>query len=166
MGFLKKSKKLSNFWKYISLSLALAVVVGNSPVFSQTTGSNEIEASLTLMSKIFDPPKEGAPQQTIGGATRGNCPTGDLASVIFERTDSGITARLPDGMANQVFFNLRNASNTTLYQGFIPVEENTASVTNNVLGEIDLNSQTYTWSMAIICGQALRPGSPVFQGEF
>ena len=165
MSFLKKSKKLSNFWKSLSLSLALTIIAGNNSAFSQTTESNEIDASMTLMSRIFDPPKEGAPQQTIGGATRGLCATGNLADVSFERTASGMTAQLPDGMANQVFFNLRNTNNTTLYQGFIPVENNTASITHNLLGDIDLDGQVYTWSMAIICGQALRPGSPVFQGK-
>jgi hypothetical protein len=146
------------------LSLTLTIA-GSSTVFSQTaTNETQITDSTTLMSKAFNPPNEGEPAQTVGGASRGLCSGGDIASVSFNQTSSALTAQLPAGMAEQVFFSLRDANNNTLYQGFIPVENNQAHITGDVLGSIDANAG-HTWSMAVICGRALRPDSPVFRGN-
>ena len=145
------------------LSFALSTIP-TSTVVSQTSQESQLKESTDLMSRAFNPPNEGEPAQTVGGASRGLCSGGDLANVTFQQTNSALTAQLPEGMAKQVFFSLRDENNTTLYQGFIPVENNRASITNGVLSQIDADSQDYTWSMAIICGRALRPDSPVFQG--
>ena len=167
MKSLMRNRHLLAFCKFASLSLALVLGAGNQPAFSQANNDhNDINDSTTFMSKIFNPPNEGAPAQTVGGATRGVCSEGDLANVTFERNRTGITAQFPEGMANKVFYNLRNADNITLHQGFIPVENNTASISTDLLSETADASQIYTWSMAIVCGQALRPDSPVFRGPF
>ena len=147
----------------LGLSFALTAIAASS-VVSETAADAQLRESTDLMSRAFNPPNDGEPAQTVGGASRGLCSGGDLASVTFKQTSSALTAQLPAGMAKQVFFSLRDANNTTLYQGFIPVKNNTASITNDVLGQIDAASQDYTWSMAIICGRALRPDSPVFRG--
>ncbi|AFY39737.1 hypothetical protein Lepto7376_3540 [[Leptolyngbya] sp. PCC 7376] len=165
MSFLNGNKKILNFGTCASLSLALTVATGTSTVFSQTPANSEITDSTTLMSKAFNPPNEGEPAQTVGGASRGLCSGGDLASVSFKQTSSALTAQLPEGMAKQVFFSLRDASNNTLYQGFVPVNNNQALISGDVLGDLDAANGDYTWSMAIICGRALRPDSPVFRGN-
>jgi len=123
--------------------------------------------------EAFNPPNEGEPVHTMGGASRGACSSGPVQDVKFfqkqnDQSQTVLEAHLPAGLAQQVFFSLRGENNETLYQGFLPVDAqtNTVRVNYQSLGNLQEapSYQAYQWSMAIICGQALRPDSPVFQG--
>jgi len=120
--------------------------------------------------QAFNPPNEGEPVQTVGGASRGTCATGSISDVkFFMKQDdlavSFLEAALPAGMAKQVFFSLRSADDQTLYQGFLPVdtETNSVQIPYHTLAQL-ADGTTYNWSVAVICGKSLRPDSPVFQG--
>lgn len=163
------STRFTKSFLYLSMAAIATVaapLLSAEIALSQNTAS-PLDSSVTPMSKeAFAPPGEGAPKQTVGGASRGNCPTGSVNDISFSRTSSSIKATLPSGMAQQVFFSLRDSSNKTLYQGFLPVnqQDNSVQVNSNVFGSLN-NQSSHKWSMAIICGRALRPDSPVFQGS-
>ncbi|MGA0200099.1 MAG: DUF928 domain-containing protein [Prochlorotrichaceae cyanobacterium] len=150
-----------------------------TPIFNQLlrkaiAGTIAVLAPLNLASEAqaqaFNPPNEGEPIQTVGGASRGTCSIGPISNVKFfmkqdEQSGTVLEAHLTEGMAKQVFFSLRNSEDETLYQGFLDVdtEQNTVQVPFQNLAQIAEDSH-YTWSVAVICGKALRPDSPVFQG--
>ena len=162
----QKNTKLSNKSLGIGLSL-IFIVMGADIVSSQTVESLDIAEGITLGAMPFNPPNEGEPIETVGGGSRrGFCLEADLANITFQKTQSTLTANLPAGMAEQVFFSLRDSLDNTIHQGFLPVNNNQASIPDDILSQTSTTSQPYTWSMAIICGEALAPDSPVFRGSF
>jgi hypothetical protein len=125
---------------------------------------------LATLRKVFVPPGDDAPEQTLGGATRGGCAAGPLneVKVVTKHNDLAqpfLEAQLPQGMAQQIFFSLRDSNNQTLYQGFLPVEQDHSlvQVEYHDLATLQENKE-YKWRMAVICGEALSPDSPVFEG--
>ena len=146
----------------LALNLMLSIT-SISMVLSETeeTTINDEDVPSVVKPKPFEPPNEEEPARTVGGASRGNCSTGDIAKITFQTTESTLTASLPEGMAEQVFFSLRDPQNNTVFQGFIPVIDNQA-----VISDLEVAEEEHTWSMAIICDRALRPDSPVFRGTF
>ncbi|MEY2978279.1 MAG: DUF928 domain-containing protein [Prochlorotrichaceae cyanobacterium] len=146
--------------KLFARSLLASTIVFASPVAI-------VESSLA---QAFNPPNEGEPVQTVGGASRGTCSSGPIQDIKFFQKQNDLSqpileAQLPPDMAQQVFFSLRDANNETVYQGFLPVnaDTNTVKVDYLSLGNME-TANSHRWSMAIICGKALRPDSPVFQG--
>ncbi|MGA0199245.1 MAG: DUF928 domain-containing protein, partial [Prochlorotrichaceae cyanobacterium] len=129
--------------------------------------------SITLVSHAFDPPNEGEPVLTLGGATRGSCSDQPVANVqFFKVTDPGnpplLKAVLPPHLAKAVFFNLRNPQGQTLYQGLWAVDDVSHAVRIPLTTLAPLSSdEQYQWSMAILCGSTtLRPDSPVYKGTW
>lgn len=157
------------FWLHSSVAIASVLGISLGSVNSVLAEFSLRGVGAGIAAKeAFTPPGEGAPTQTVGGASRGSCATGSLTDVRFtgQNGQSILTAQLPENMAAQVFFSVKNEINKTIYQGFIPVTqpENRVEIKSNLIGTLNAK-ETYTWSMAIICGTALRPDSPVFQGN-
>jgi len=126
------------------------------------------------VSQAFDPPNEGEPVFTLGGATRGGCEglsaSGDVQ--FFQPTGanrrSTLKVVLPPNLATQVFFNLRDARGQTLYQGFLPVETASHSLSIPMADLAPISeAERYDWSLAILCqSNSLRPDSPVYKGKW
>lgn len=155
----------------LSFALSLALVPG-LPARSQLPSS--ITASVT-----FEPPGEGEPGETAGGASRAPdgklCPQ-DAAAVdpgvmpLMPATNYGQTIAshptlylyLPKTSASQVYLSVRDKEENEIYQGFLP-----AIATGGIVG-LQLPAEaaaletgkTYKWSVAIVCGRLLRADSP------
>lgn len=155
--------------RFVRWTVASTIALA-SPLAVMESAFTHPDTGVLFLANAFNPPNEGEPVQTVGGASRGTCETGSLSNVLFFKKQNALSqsyleAQIPSGMAHQVFFSLRNRNNETVYQGFLPVDtiQNRVLVDYHTLAEVQEN-QTYQWSMAIICGKALRPDSPVFQG--
>lgn len=163
------SKKVVNSTFRSCASLAL-VIASNAQVIAMESPQAVVRMSTStpqnLIAQAFNPPNEGEPTHTVGGASRGSCSGVNLSQVSIQHTSSSFAAQLPNNArAKQVFFSLRDANNNTVYQGFTPVKNSQVSIAGNAFAGVDLQQNSYTWSMAVICGRALRPDSPVFRGS-
>jgi hypothetical protein len=133
---------------------------------------------------VFQPPKEGAPKVTTGAATRdgGACANNNSldsqkrsALPILPQAQSGLTFASrptflayvpPETSAKQMFFSLKSEDGDQIYQTFLPLTSDQGLVAVSLPSAapelaVDRN---YKWSMAIVCGQALRPDSPRIEG--
>jgi hypothetical protein len=126
----------------------------------------------------FYPPDEGLPHDTTGGASRdgGNCavdPNTLESSVTLLAPDAylGLTAsarpeflvNLNNTEAQQLFLSVQDAQGNAQYQAYYPLPSQSGLV-HLPLPEAapDLEvGQTYRWSLAVVCGQRLRPDDPV-----
>jgi Domain of Unknown Function (DUF928) len=130
---------------------------------------------------VFKPPKDRAPKNTNGAATRDgktclsdSSQTGKLTVPILPRSHYGLTlSSRPEFLvyktkttAKQMLFSLRSEDGEQVYQAFLPLPAETGVVSINMPGdapELAANKK-YKWTMAIICGKALRPDSPTIEG--
>jgi hypothetical protein len=133
---------------------------------------------------VFQPPREGAPKVTTGAATRngGACASNasldralSVLPILPPQTQYGLTfasrptflAYVPPATsAKQMFFSLKSADGDQIYQTFLPLTSDQGLVAVSLPSAapelaVDRN---YKWSMAIVCGQALRPDSPRIEG--
>lgn len=152
----------------IVTGLSLALVIGNAQATETESFASftSVPSSENLIAQAFDPPNEGEPTHTVGGASRGSCGGLDFSQVSVQHTASSFSAKLPsNAIVKQVFFSLRDASNNTVYQGFTPVKNGQVLIGNNAFSGVNSLQDNYTWSMAVICGRALRPDSPVLTGN-
>ena len=131
----------------------------------------------------FNPPRGGAPQQTRGGASRGEVCTASTASptaslteaesqlvALVPQSDYVLTLKahptffvyIPPTSAKQAFFSLKNEARQVTYQTTLPI-----ATTGGIL-RIDLPDtapelqvgQSYQWGIALLCSGKLRPDSP------
>jgi Domain of Unknown Function (DUF928) len=130
---------------------------------------------------VFKPPKDGAPKNTNGAATRDgktclsdSSQTGKLTVPILPRSHYGLTlSSRPEFLiykiktsAKQMLFSLKSEDGEQVYQAFLPLPSETGVVSINMpddAPELAANKK-YKWTMAIICGKALRPDSPTIEG--
>ena len=141
------------------------------------------ETPTTTQFKVtFDPPAEGMPVSSVGGASRtiSNCfnEANDSAipfSAVLPSSNQGLTAAshptilayLPETSAQSVFFSWRGENDRDHYQAILPIE--------NKAGIISLDlpqnapplevGQNYQWALGIMCNGRLQPDSPMVQGR-
>ncbi len=165
----------------IALSLELAIVPGfltkvqaqTSADRSQTIRNNSV-ASVT-----FDPPAGDRPDDTAGGASRGEgCPS-ESASVcvvpVMPNTKNGLTIAerptffvyVPETSAKEIFFGLNDENNQNYYQTKIPIEGKSGILrfqlpANAPALEVGKN---YRWTFIIIDEQGLRADSRGVEGS-
>jgi hypothetical protein len=124
----------------------------------------------------FNPPRGGAPQQTRGGASRGEVcvqsPTEIAPQLValIPPSDQILTLKahptffvyVPPTSAQAAFFSLRNETGQVTYQTTLPIV-----ATGGIL-RVDLPDtapalevgQSYQWGIALLCSGKLRPDSP------
>jgi len=124
----------------------------------------------------FNPPRGGAPQQTRGGASRGEVcgqPQADTASQLVALTPPsgyGLTLKahptffvyIPPTSTKEAFFSLRDESGQVAYQATLPI-----AAAGGVM-RIDVPDtapalevgKSYQWGIALLCSGRLRPDSP------
>lgn len=151
---------------------AQAKLVSENP----TPGNNRSIAIVT-----FDPPGDGQPDDSVGGASRdgGQCPQDRLAAnspltPLMPTTNYGLTTAerptffvyIPQTSAQKVFFSLQDQTKTYHYQTILPITGKQGIVGFKLPdGAPPLQTgKSYQWSFAILCGNALRPDSPMVQG--
>lgn len=167
-----------------ALSLELVIVPSLlTKVQAQQDLPNEAEAiSSSLFAGVtFNPPRDGKPDDTAGGASRGNgCPQellniGGCITPLMPGTNKGLTVSdrptflfyLPETSAKEIFFSLADENNNNHYQTKITLNGKSGIVSfqlpnNAPTLEIGKN---YKWTFVLIGAQGLRPDSPGVQGQ-
>jgi len=129
----------------------------------------------------FEPPKGDKPQQTVGGASRGEqCPLDsqeiDLpitpllpvsSQALTVKSHPTLLVYLPKTSANKVYFAVRDENEDYDYQTILPVKTS-AGIASFTLPkdapELSMEKQ-YQWSLILMCDGKLRPDSPVAKGN-
>ncbi len=130
---------------------------------------------------IFKPPNDGAPKTTNGAATRDGktclsdpSQDGKLTVAILPQAHYGLTlSSRPEfliyktkTLAKQILFSLKSEDGEQVFQAFMPLPSETGIVSINMPAEAPelVANKKYKWTMAIVCGKALRPDSPTIEG--
>jgi Domain of Unknown Function (DUF928) len=169
-----------------SLALCLGLGIVSSlltQVQAQSEPENPAQALLgrSFANVTFDPPGDGQPDDTAGGASRGGgCPVevtnlGGCIMPVMPITKTGLTVAehptlfiyVPATSANALFFSLRDENNNHLYQTEIPLTGKSGIVSvklpDNAPGlEI---GKSYRWAFALIGSEGLKPDSPGVEGK-
>lgn len=160
------------------LSFALSLELAIIPVLPARSQLPSATASVT-----FNPPGDGLPEETVGGASRSPngkvCPE-DAAALdrgvmpLIPATNHGQTITshptiylyMPKTSASQVFLSLRDKEGNNIYQEFLPAIATGSIVGFKLPAEAPAleTGKTYKWSMAIVCGGSLRADSPTVSG--
>ena len=166
------------------LSLGLIIVPSFfTKVSAQSESVNQSKtlAGTSIGRVTFEPPGSGQPDDTAGGASRGDeCPqaviaTGGCVTPLVPIATSKLTVAehptflvyVPQTSAKEIFFGLVDENNNFHYQAKIPISSQEGILSFKLPDdapplEIDKN---YRWTFIIIGEQGLRPGSPGVQGE-
>jgi len=129
----------------------------------------------------FEPPDNGRPNNTVGGASRdgGLCPQDPLVSgpsltPLIPTTKYGLTVAqrptffvyVPQTSAQKVFFSLEDEKKNHHYQITFSITGNPGVVSFQLPANAPTLKvgQSYKWSFVILCGNVLRPDSPGIEG--
>jgi hypothetical protein len=155
----------------------LAMAIGGASLPAQAQTAEPPPGSTSAMRQPFQtqvqfvpPPDRQAPRQTASGASRGSCP--EIQSLLPE-THFGLTthrrpavyAQMPASDARRAIVSLKSDGGEFYYDlvelpaaaGIVRLDFPT-SAPDLVVGE------RYRWSMILLCGDELRPDSPVIHG--
>jgi Domain of Unknown Function (DUF928) len=157
--------------------IATPLVLAQGLKVQKPNGSNRP----SLQTIVFKPPKDSMPRLTNGAATRDgstclsdSAQVGKLTKPILPQNHFGLTlANRPEFLINktnsstkQIFFSLKQENGEQIYQTFLPLPAETGIVGINMPADAPelIANQKYKWTMAFICGAALRPDSPTISG--
>lgn len=174
-----KSLTLSAF------SLGLGILLLPSlflPVSSRELGKENQSLQKDSVSFVtFKPPKDGMPDETAEGASRGNdCSQNAIALAecvipLVPPTQNRLTVTerptffiyVPQTSAKEIFFGLIDEKNNFHYQTKIPISNQTGIVAFTLpeqASPLELG-QKYRWTFILMEGQTLKPDSPGVRGE-
>jgi hypothetical protein len=134
-----------------------------------------------LVQVTFEPPGEGEPTDTAGGASRDEdiCAQQPLESSpcvtpLMPGTQSGLTVAerpefylyVPETEATELFFALKDENNRHHYQTKIPISGGGGILAVRLPEEVPALEigQTYRWTFILVGKDGLRPDSPGVQG--
>ncbi len=120
----------------------------------------------------FNPPRGGAPQQTRGGASRGD--TEPQLIALTPHSASGLTLKayptffvyIPPTAAQKAFFSLRDEAGQVTYQTTLSIAD--LPIASGGILRVDLPDnapalqvgKSYQWGIALLTSGKLRPDSP------
>ncbi len=157
---------------FLTSSIILTVPAG--PILANST--SQLTQATTFQ---FNPPKDGIPDNTTGGASR------DLVGCRQQETATkaaGITLLAPNSFmgltiseqpnfflyaeqtsAKQLFFNVQNERGETIYQGYQALPQDTGLIKVDVPAEAISLVQDSTYRIAVVpvCEESLRPDDPI-----
>lgn len=150
-------------------------IAGSDPVDPRASLEAAMGAGIT-----FEPPKQGMPTDTAGGASRdGGCAREDVSATscvtpLMPENHYGLTVSerptfylyVPETDAKEVFFSLVDENRNHHYQAKLPLDrqEGIIGITlpeNAPALAVDRN---YQWTVILIGDRGLRPDSPGVQG--
>ncbi|MFB2981470.1 DUF928 domain-containing protein [Microseira sp. BLCC-F43] len=179
-------QKSIQFLGLLSTALFLELVVAPSlltKVQAQTASQNSAQTQRisTLARVTFEPPGDGKPDDTAGGASRnGGCLQGVTNSggcivPLMPATKDGLTTTerptffvyVADSAAKELFFSLRDDRDNAVYQAKIPINGQTGIVSVKLPDNAPALEvgKTYQWAFIMVGEQGLRPDSPGVRGE-
>lgn len=174
---------------HLSLTLLLVGELGLTTILPTKLQAQSVPATIgnpiptnTTLSVTFDPPGEGKPADTAGGASRdgGIClndsrDTGPSITPVKPVHHSGLTVAshptffvyVPQTSAKQALFVIKDEIEDYFYQKNIPIPTSAGIVSfklPNDAPELKIG-KTYQWSFIMICGEVIRPDSPAVVGQ-
>lgn len=159
----------------VSLSLSL-ISLTQLPIRAEVTSTKTTNNTFNI---TFEPPNENQPLSTKGGASRGDqCAIDSQESLPFipllPATNHGLTtaphptllAYIPNTSAQSVFLSIQDENEEEIYQGVLPIGNQSGIVSLDVPQEAPAleTGKTYKWSFALMCDNKLRPDSPIIEG--
>jgi len=174
----------------LSVGLYLEIVlISSSPARGQElvkenpSAHNSITGSaFNLANSVFEPPGDGEPENTEGGATRngGKCPQdatvqSPYVTPLMPANQQGLTAMerpqfliyVPQTVAKKAFFSIKEKSGDYYYQTTVPISNTPGVISLKLPTDAPVLEigQDYHWSFVLICDQSLRPDDPWVQGK-
>jgi hypothetical protein len=167
----------------LSIELLLAGVLPiqvRAQVTDATSGN--ILSSRSIGRVTFEPPSDGQPENTTGGASRGGkvCPQDakDLdpsLTLLKPANYQGLTVAehptffvyVPQTSAKKALFVLKDESEDYYYQKTLPIPSKAGVVDFKLPADAPALKlgKNYQWSVVLICGEAIRPDSPAVVGQ-
>jgi hypothetical protein len=178
-----------NSLKYLRLlAIALCLEVPFATALSVQAESrtvsqpNQIISQAGKVSVTFSPPGAGKPDNSAGGASRSSnqCAQdtangGPLAMALTPVNYQALTVAerptffvyVPETSARKVFFSLEGENKDSHYQTTVAITGKAGIVSVSLPAEAKAleTGKSYKWSFVIMCGNALRPDSPVVEGK-
>lgn len=176
-------------WKKSHLSLAL-ILVGELtltatlpiPLWAQSVAVTPTKTipRRSVVRVTFDPPGEGTPSDTAGGASRGGCPDDSPAinppiTPLKPVKHSGLTVAehptffvyVPQTVAQKAVFILKDEQEDYFYQKTISIPRTAGVVSFRLPDDAPAieSGKTYNWSFIMMCGQSIGPSSPMAEGQ-
>ncbi len=179
-------QKSIKFLGLVSVALCLELVVAPSLLTkvqaqTQSDSRNQTQRISAIARVTFDPPGDGKPDDTAGGASRsGGClqavtNIGGCIVPLMPETKDGLTTTerptffvyVADSAAKELFFSLRDESDNAVYQAKIPINGQTGIVSVQLPDSAPALEvgKTYQWAFIMVGDQGLRPDSPGVRGE-
>ncbi|MCT7950343.1 DUF928 domain-containing protein [Ancylothrix sp. C2] len=167
------------FMLSLSLSLGLAMVP-LSKTQAQSSSTTNVQMPLPVNSITFEPPGEGKPADTAGGASRGiGCVSRQMpatcVTALMPATQSGLTLAerptffvyIPESSGKQVFFSLTNSEGNYQYQTKFPLTQTGGIISFKLPDDAQALKvgESYQWAFIITGPQGLQPDSPGVKGE-
>ncbi|MGK7900367.1 MAG: DUF928 domain-containing protein [Hormoscilla sp.] len=131
----------------------------------------ESQAENVLVSQAFTPPGPGTPDQTAGGASRGDAtwpiallPTRKEGLTVAERPT--FLVYVPETAAKQAVFILRDKNEDYYYQKTLSIVQTGGIMAINLPESapvLEMNTK-YNWSMILVPEGGLEPDSPGVKG--
>lgn len=156
------------------------------PVGAQSSAESQTQNLLNQqpISVTFDPQGEGKPNTSAGGASRS--PDGKICPQDATAARTSITALIPvshealtvakhptflvympQTSAKQVFFSLQDENQNNVYEATLPTTGEGGVMSIKLPAdtpELEIGKR-YKWYFTVMCGNALRPDSPIVEGE-
>lgn len=163
----------------LALTTVLPIQVKAQPEY---TASGYNLSGRPIVRVMFDPPGDGQPSDTEGGASRngGMCPQDAKAlnpsvTPLMPANRQGLTVAdhptffvyVPQTSAQKALFVLKDEKEDYFYQKPISIPRTAGIVSFKLPSDAPALEvgKNYKWSFVVICGEAIRPDSPVVEGR-
>ena len=166
--------------KFLIISLFAEVLVTHgipAQAQSQLESKNATRAERIVFDKNFDPPGDGAPQDTSGAGSRDGlkCPQDEQPiRPLMPQRNYGLTLEerpsifidLPKTSAKQVVLTFRDEAGNSYERAYLPISDRTGIVSFTLPNEKPplAVGKNYQWSLIVVCGETVQPDDPIFKG--
>ncbi|MBW4547305.1 MAG: DUF928 domain-containing protein [Symplocastrum torsivum CPER-KK1] len=168
-----------------SLSLGLMLVAllpAQAEIQSRLASQNPTLPGHSVFQVTFEPPGDGKPDNTVGGASRdsGQCLQDAITSQqtitpLMPTTNRGLTlverptffVYVPQTSAQKAFFSLKDKDESYYYQATLPMPETSGIVSLKLPADAPALEigKSYQWSFVTICGERLAVDDPRVESQ-
>lgn len=169
----------------VGLSLKL-ILMASLPIGAQAqsidTTSGDSFPSNAIASVTFDPPGNGKPKDTVGGASRdaGICPQdavnpGPAVTPVMPSNEQALTMAehptffvyIPQTTAQKAMFVVRDDNEDYYYKTTLPIPTKAGVISFKLPADAPAlkSGKNYKWSFVLMCSAEIRPDSPWVEGE-
>ena len=170
------------FNNFMMHKLPLLIAIGSIPLTQLTINAQEAtNPPPKSFATAFEPPNGDKPLATSGGASRGEQCIADVQNSkipitpILPAINQRLTVashptfliHIPETSAKQVFFKIEAQNQELSYQTTLPISGNAGIIKITLPSDAPSLAigQNYQWALALICGDTLKPDSPIANGS-